>query len=472
MILTETQKIAHLLRRFGLGASEAEIIYYSKIGVKGTVNALLDFNRPDGFTLDSKDQTARNFNVRSAQTTWMNRLLITQTPLKEKLTLFWHDHFATSAQKVNSAAAMVQHIETLRTFGLSKFEELLLAMSQDPAMIFWLDNQLNMKDKPNENYGREVMELFSIGIGNYSEKDVQEVARAFTGWGYGNGARQVSTVPRNRNKFIFDQNRHDVGTKVILGNTGKWNGDEVCGLLAAHPATALNITKKMWEFFAYTNPEPALIERLAQNYRNNGLRGSVLVRSIMEAPEFYSEKCYRRQYKDPISFTVSTLRQLGLGANLNAEIEAANLETDEKLRARKITVASRASYGALQACKAMGLELMMPPDVAGWNWGTSWISSATMVERMKWSDRIFGSGGTKTPSMRLSVSNIGLDASSAPDLARRLAELFDCNMTEAKIQQLEAAATKAAAGNFARNQSKVAVSVCRLMFGAPEFQFS
>ncbi len=472
MALTEVQKIAHVLRRFGLGASESEIIFYSKLGLKGTIDALLDFSRDEGYTLESKDQAPKNFNIKIAQNTWMTRLLITQTPLREKLTLFWHDHFATSAQKVDSASAMVQHIDTIRTFCMSKFEELLLAMSQDPAMIYWLDNQLNIKDKPNENYGREIMELFSLGIGNYTEKDVQEVARAFTGWGYGTTTRQILTVPKNRIKFIFDANRHDPGVKTILGNTGEWNGDEVCGLLASHPATALNITKKMWEFFAYPNPEPALLERLAKLYRDNGLRASVLVRAIMESPEFYSEKAFRKIYKDPISFTVSTLRQLGVGAGLNDRIKEASSEPDEKTRQRKIVAASVPAYAALQANKSMGLELMMPPDVSGWNWGAAWISSATMVERMKWSDRLFGAGGTKTPSIRYQLTTIMSPDETAVSLARKLASIFDSNMPEAKLIQLESAAIKAADGNFSKNTAKTAGAVCRLLFGAPEFQFS
>ncbi len=466
--LSEKEKIAHLLRRFGLGASEAEIAYYGKGGLAGAINALLDESRPDGFDFPVSRfaQKGNNLNMRGAQAWWVARMLLTQNPLKEKLTLFWHDHFATSGQKVDSGNAMVAQNETIRGLAYGRFEDLLLAMSKDPAMIYWLDNQLNLKGKPNENFAREVMELFTLGVGNYSEKDVQEAARAFTGWGYGRRGQNRQTtqelrVPRGATVFYFDVRQHDEGVKTILGNTGPFNGDDVVGVLVGNPRTAEYIAEKMWEFFAHEKPNNALVTRLANKYRSNGLRASVLVRAIMESPEFYSESAVRKVYKNPVDFCIATLRQLGLGAQLKAQLE---------LDAESAPGRGMAIPGAvITAMKAMGMELMFPPDVAGWEWGESWVSTATMVERLKWADRLFGIG--RGANFRYPVGSLIPGTATSREFVQALCSLFDVTYSEAKMRSLVAAADKAAADKPVANRPQMAVAVSRLIFGSPEFQF-
>ncbi|MES1227505.1 MAG: DUF1800 family protein, partial [Armatimonadota bacterium] len=222
---TERDKIAHLLRRFGLGASEAEMEFYSKGGLKGAIDKLLNFEQvEEPFVYDIQNmfleipnkKTAvkvKQLKPRGTQVWWYTRLLTTQRPLEQKMTVFWHNHFATSAQKVDNGEAMYTHIETLRANAFGRFEDLLLAVSRDPAMLYWLDNGDNLRGKPNENFAREVMELFTLGIGNYTEKDVQEAARAFTGWRYGvkrpNGrVVPVKNLPRVEPQFMFMPDLH------------------------------------------------------------------------------------------------------------------------------------------------------------------------------------------------------------------------------------------------------------------------
>jgi uncharacterized protein (DUF1800 family) len=467
---TEREKVAHLLRRFALGASEAELDFYGKNGLKGAIDLLLTPPEDNGFPFQievlANDKGV--INLPALKAWWGARILATKFPLQERLTLFWHDHFATATQKVNAVGPMEDQNQAIRANALGRFEDLLLAMAKDPAMIYWLDNQLNVKGKPNENFGREIMELFTIGIGHYSEKDVQECARAFTGWGYGTVARrrQVQEIPRRNTKFIFDPARHDDGMKEILGNKGPFNGDDVCGILAGHPETAKHLTKKFLEFFACQNPDEAWIERLAKRYRDNGLKTSVLVRGIMESPEFYSDKCARKLYKSPVDFCMVTVRQLGLGRQVR-EFLIADPDSDVKKR-QAVSVPAVAA----QAMVGMGMELFNPPDVAGWDWGPSWITTATMLERIKFADRIFGPPQPRSLTLRYPATSLLRLGDTPETFARALVQIFDAPLPEAKIKQLESAAISAAGNNLGANANKVALAVTKLIFASPEFQFS
>lgn len=461
--MTDNEKVRHLLRRFGLGASEAEVDYYGEGGHAKAIDRLLDFSRGSGFDYTADQLSDNNVNIRVAQVHWMARMLISETPVQEKLTLFLHDHFAVSAQKVTAMPIMIQHVGKLRAGCLGSFHDLLVEMSTDPAMLFWLDNQLNEKGKPNENYAREIMELFTLGVGHYSEKDVQEVARAFTGYGYAQGRRRQTTQqPRRGVRFSLESSLHDDEPKTILGKTGSFNGHDVCRILADHPRTALYLTTKMWEFFAYENPEPALIERLAKKFQASGLNLGQLARAIMEAPEFYSEKAVHKLYKNPIDFVVASMRALGVGRILKE-----NLARDSTNRTSLAPVAI-----AVNSAASMGLSLYLPPDVAGWNWGKDWITSGTMVERIKWADRLFmGPIGRGMAGIVLATLPQG---ATPADLADSLVSLFDAgHLPESKREQLRTAATTVAKGRplpVAAMESSA--QVAKLLFGTPEFQFS
>lgn len=483
---TEREKGAHLLRRFGLGASEVELDYYLEgKGLAGAIDKLLNYDSVDeNFDIPIEAMANQNgqVNMPLVQLWWMLRLITTRRPLQEKMTLFWHDHFATSAAKVVGPPLMHGQNELLRANATNNFRTLLLEASKDPAMLFWLDNQFNVKGKPNENFAREIMELFTLGIGNYTEHDVLEAARAFTGWTIGRNNRPqrmndqpVQQVRRNA-QFVFRPVLHDNGVKEILGNKGPFNGEDVCDILVGNPQTAKYLTLKMWEWFAYPKPEASLIEKLATNFRNSGLDIKVLIRSIMESPEFYSDEAERGVFKNPIDFVVPTIRQLGVGENLMAQVKGQSPIPRGRLLP---------AQAAQQTTKAMGMELLFPPDVAGWDGGPAWISSATMVERIQWADRLFGvsgagqgdrrpgGGGRQRSQVRFPAWSILQQDPSPQGAVDKLVSVFDAPKSEDMRSKLVEAAEKASQGRInQRNANEVAASVCRLIFGSPEFQMA
>lgn len=455
---SESDLVRHLLRRFGLGASEAEADFYGQGGYEAAVDRLLNYEAIDeGFTLSLADLSERPGQIqpRIAQFYWYLRLLVTRRPFQEKMTLFWHDHFATSAQKVANGPLMSAHIDTLRSYAVSDFRTLLTKVSQDPAMLFWLDNGFNVAGKPNENFARELFELFTLGIGHYTEADIKEAARAFTGWTYTTrrGGR-FAGQPGATSKFVFRADLHDDGEKVVLGNRGRLGGEDVIGIAAAHPQTARHLVRKLWEFFVYPKPEPALVERYATQFRESGLDLKKLIRAMMLSPEFRSERAQRAIVKSPVDFTISTLRQLGQGRELVEMV--ARSDREAKLRSlRPIGAVSRAN-------KAMGMELLFPPDVSGWEWGAAWITSATVVERVKWSQTLLtGRSAQSLPAVR-----------TADDLANLMVSIFDADLPEAKLNQLRQAARESSGGPLSpRNMGPTAIAVARLLFSSPEFQF-
>ncbi len=481
---TEQQKIAHLLRRFGLGASESELDFYGKGGLTAAINRLLDFESVEDnwpFPLELGATAKGNIPMRAVQAFWYSRLIATNRPLQERLTIFWHDHFATSGAKVVVGPAMHNHIEVLRQNALGSFPNLLHAVSKDPAMLFWLDNQENVAGRPNENFAREVMELFTIGIGRYTEKDVQEGARAFTGWTYGRrtnrGVVTPERIPRG-GQFQFDAKKHDSEEKVFLGRRGTFNGDDVLDLLCKEPATSRNIVKKMWEWFVYRDPETAVIERLAKRYEQSGLDTKVLVRAIMESPEFYSARAEKGVVKDPVFFCVSALRALGMAKIQLRQMEQASQATDAEAVAR----ARPTALGALvmQSTTSMGMELMQPPDVAGWEIGTGWISSATMIERIKWAESIFGGrtrGGARFTAVnereKGTYFHLILGGISSPaDSVDRIISILNADGLYDKREVLVSAAVEASGGRVTpQNSAKVWLTVSKLIFGSPEYQF-
>lgn len=482
---TDRQKMAHILRRFGLGASESELEWYLKDGFSNGIDLLINYEKvqaDDPISLAAfKPDNNNNIPMPLVQVWWGTHLLTTQRPLQEKMVLFWHDHFATSAQKVNGSILMARQIDIFRENATADFRTILTNVSKDPAMLFWLDNQFNVKGKPNENFAREIMELFTLGVGNYTEKDVQEAARAFTGWTI-RRARGQDLVIRNGKippaaSFFFDTRQHDAGTKDILNNKGTFDGDDVIGILCGNPQTAKYITLKIWEWFAYPNPEPALVDRLAKNFRDSGLQMKVLLKSVMEAPEFYSEKAERSVYKNPMDFCIASLRQLGVGQRMKDQGLVTGDEEPKFNRA-----ASAPVQASLQSMKAMGMEILFPPDVAGWEHGPSWVSSATMVERMGWADRLFPvtaptpAGQTPVRSrkavIRYPIADLISEDPTPKHLVDTLLSVLDVELPEAKKTALLKAAEKIGSRYSRADQANTAAnSVCKMIFGSPEFQF-
>lgn len=469
----ETELVKHLLRRFGLGASEAEVEYYGKGGYASAVDRLLASSTNDepiefgNEFLQNKDGQIVA-NPRQAQAVWYAEQLATNRPLNYKMALFWHDHFATSAQKVSNGPTMLSQLRLFRDKGLGYFRDLLLEVSQDPAMLYWLDNQNNVVGKPNENFAREIMELFTLGEGNYTEKDIQEAARAFTGMTYGfqRGQRVIvnrNQIPPPQSIYVLDAKSHDTGFKTILGNKGEWNGEDVVGILAAAPRTATYLTEKLWKWFVEPYPSKATIDKFAAVFRKANLHIPTLLKAIMLSEEFQSEPVRRTIVKNPYDFCVPMARQLGLGANMANSVNSA---ADDEAKRRGVLAVP---VLVKQSTSVMGMELMYPPDVSGWPYGTEWISTSTMVERISWGQELFVRNQRANQYPAAQVFGTG-DPGVVVD---KLLSIFDCDLPSEKRAGLVTAATKESGGTVtARNANLVCGAVCKLVCSTPEFQFT
>ncbi|MEX1045401.1 MAG: DUF1800 domain-containing protein, partial [Chthoniobacterales bacterium] len=264
---------------------------------------------------------------------------------REKLTLFWHGHFATSQTKVRFNHILLGQNKTFRRLGLGPFRELCAAMVSDPAMLVWLDGRQSHGKAPNENFSREIMELFTLGEGHYTEEDIREAARCFTGW----------VVTSENGKSMFVQRRHDDGQKKLFGKSGKFGTEDAVAIICAQPRCAEFLAVKLWEFYAYPQPSPDLVKSLAAHYRENDLRTGELLRMIFTHPEFYAPRARATQVKSPVQWMVQAAR-----------------ETGRQLLPPGV---------ALPLAAELGQSLFMPPSVKGWDGGTAWINSATLIRR-------------------------------------------------------------------------------------------
>lgn len=472
---TETDKVAHLLRRFAFGASEQEVDFYGRGGLAGAVDTLLDYESVP-LALELTDEFLKNdrgqmvANPRFAQGALYMELLTTTRPLQAKMAVFWHDHFATSAQKVSNGPAMLRQWRTLSEMGTGSFYDLLVAVSKDPAMLYWLDNHLNVKGTPNENFAREVMELFTLSEGHYTEQDIREASRAFTGWTFGFRAGQRvrvtrEEVPRGNSVYIFDEPNHDFGRKTVLGQSGDWNGDDVLRILCDSPRTAFYITEKIWRWFVYPEPERSVVEKHASVFRRSGLNIKSLLRSVMLDPEFYSARAARAVLKNPVDFVIPAYRQMGVGGAMSQQLRG--FEATAGQRGRR---ALGPSIQARQSTTGMGMELLFPPDVNGWGSDVQWVTTSTMVERMRFGSLLFVSSNGN-PTAYPAISLFAGDR-SPEGVVRKLLSVFDAPVPESKWGPLVAAAREVSGGDVtARTANRTAAAVMRLVCASPEFQF-
>jgi uncharacterized protein (DUF1800 family) len=290
-------------------------------------------------------------------------MIATPTPLTERMTLFWHNHFATSQQKVRSSQLMYRQNALLRREALGNFARLLHAMARDPAMLVWLDNAGSRRQAPNENFAREVMELFTLGEGHYTEQDVKEAARAFTGM----------SIDRDSGDFRWRPAFHDAGEKTVLGKTGRFDGDDVLGILLARPETAEFVTAKLWREFVSPVPDPVEVRRLAARWREAGYEIKPLVRALLLSTAFWAEDNRRSLIKSPVDLVVGTMRTYQM---------------------RPIDLRP-----AVVACAALGQNVFSPPNVKGWPGGEAWIDASTLLGRKQWLERTFR-GGDNLEAMR------------------------------------------------------------------------
>jgi uncharacterized protein (DUF1800 family) len=345
------RQIRHLLNRTGFGFTPEELAPYLAMGYSSALKQLTNPSSVDNSKLDGMlaEQNFDFTNPDDIKRWWLFRMMFTGRPLEEKLTLFWHGHFATSDNKVRNPYAMYVQNCTMRKYAFGKFDDLLLAMSKDPAMIIWLDNQQNRKGKPNENYAREVMELFTMGIGNYSEQDVKEGARAFTGW---------QTKPDG---YFFNKGQHDSGSKTFLGQTGNFNGEDIISILANEKATAHYLARKLIRYFALYEPSNSFVEEIATIYKKNDHNIGAMVSAIFSSRYFTTSACFHSLIKSPCEYVVGMLKTFQV-SQVDAEVP--------------------------RLMAAMGQNLFNPPSVKGWDGGENWIASDVMMERFNFATRM------------------------------------------------------------------------------------
>ncbi len=348
------KRIAHLYRRAAFGATPAEVDAALKLGFTKTLEQLL-VGEPDAASrLELLTESGQFYTEPgNLRVWWLYAMLESGHPLREKLTLFWHNHFATSHAKVRSTALMFQQNVLLRKHAMGHFRPFLLDMSRDTAMLVWLDSNRNVKGAPNENYAREVMELFSLGVGNYTEKDVQEAARAFTGWHHDS---EVSTFENNAAV-------HDDGEKTIFGKTGNWTGVDVVRLCCDHAACAKFLVGKLYAFLiSETRPPAALLKPLEEQFRKSDYDIASLVGVMLASRLFFSEHAYRTRVKWPVEYAIGAVR-----AAVPGRVPLADL-TDPLAK--------------------MGQVLFAPPNVKGWRTGTDWLNSATLLARNNFAEKV------------------------------------------------------------------------------------
>jgi len=293
---------------------------------------------------------ANEMELRRLSTWWADRMLTTPRPLQEKMALFWHGHFATSDTKVRDYRKMLLQLELFQAKGLGNFRDLVLGVTQDPAMLVFLDNGQNVKAHPNENFGRELMELFTMGDGNYSENDIREASRAFTGW------------TDRKLEFVVLEEEHDTGKKTVLGKTGNFDGEEVIDIIMGQPATADRIVEKLYHFFVRGQLDSALHRTLAAQFRDGGYELKPLLKTIFLSKDFYSSESRASLVKSPVQLAVSTYKRMGLDI----------LPTVPDFN---------------QTTGTLGQTLFRPPNVAGWAGGRTWITPATLLERGNFIER-------------------------------------------------------------------------------------
>jgi len=364
---------AHLLVRAGFGGRAEEIEKLHALGPAKAISSLVD-SQPESYAppacADSHGQDELRNQLRDAVTPeqkqsvlkllnerfryemsdltrwWVTRMVNTRAPFLEKMTLFWHGHFATSGQKVRHAYKMWHQNEILRQNGLANFANLTKAISRDPAMMIWLDTVQSKKERPNENFAREVMELFTLGEGCYSESDVKEAARAWTGY----------RIDKD-NQFRFAPAQFDSGLKTFLGETGSWNGDQIVDMIVSQPQCARFIAAKIWKFFAYEATDPKLIDALASEFRNVQYEIRPFMKQVFSAQEFYGAEALNSQIKSPVQFLVQAFRTMPIALPESSVLEF--------------------------AFRQMGQVPFYPPSVKGWDGGNSWINTATLTFRYK-----------------------------------------------------------------------------------------
>ena len=447
---------AHLLRRAGFGGTPAEIDDLYSRGLAGAVARLVDYEAIDVAAYEQA-LTAKNYNlttIRGLQQWFLDRMAFSPRPLEEKMTYFWNLHWTSGIAKVRGVTLMHNQNKTERQYALGKFDDLVVKISQDPAMLVWLDNALNRAGRPNENYGRELMELFCLGIGYYTEDDVREVSRALTGWTV-QSYRQADQY--NSATFVDNPAFHDSGVKTILGRTGNWNGyDAIRIILEAADAegsvSGRFIGAKLWSFFAYEYAPPHVVAELRDAYVSSGRSIREVLRAIFLHPEFYEAHTRKTWVRSPVEYAVASVRM-------------AEATTD-------FATASNSLSG-------MGQVLFNPEDAKGWDWGTAWMNTGTLFARATMANTLCtnrGATGTRLDPSRLLA---GRDASTADKVVDILADRFNVADVSASIRlswieymNANDDGSRGTWTNTTANVDKKVRGLVHLMLTSPAFQLA
>ncbi|MBS1714823.1 MAG: DUF1800 domain-containing protein [Armatimonadetes bacterium] len=485
--MTERDKVAHLLRRFGLGAGRYELRNTEALGTEGTLDRLLDFEKTDekfpyspwSFAVQADGKLYTDAYQIAAW--WGLRLLMTRRPLQERLALFWHDHFAVSGDKVFEGPTMLAYLEILRQKGAGRFDDLLRAVSKHGALVTYLDAGTSTRHRPNENYAREMFELFTMGIGTYTEADVREAARAFTGWsvhysGIGDETPYEKLAERAARQGMAMFNfcdvpaHHDSGPKTILGRKGDFGGDDVLDMLAARPETARHLCGKLWRFFAGTEPDAKTLDGLATVWAASQGDVKAVLRAIARAPAFWSGEVVRQMPKSPVDWTVSLFRAFGLSDTF---LLLGGVPTDPyapvKEDLRKI------GAGVFYLMAQQGLTLLFPPSVGGWEWGPAWITANNTVSRVNHAQLLFvGDDPNRYLSVTLAAKFKTEDkVSTSEQIVDALADVLDVPLGPEDRTVLSEACTKAGgvkALDDKESASLLFAQLGRLLFALPKAQ--
>ena len=463
------------MNRAGFGGRPDEIDRLTRLGMDAAVDELFNYDRiPETFTppdfsslrvlwdtlarLRQQNAPQRqrfealviaqrgdNQKLQEIREWWVTRMIQTRRTLQEKMVLFWHGHLVSVRPDARLSENLFAQNELFRRMALGNFKDLIMAISKDPAMLEYLDNESNRRGRPNENYARELLELFTLGIGNYTEPDIKEAARAFTGW------------TRRGYEFSFDPRQHDDGSKTFLGRSGNLDGGDIVNIIFEQPVTARFLPRRLFEFFAYLRPDESLVEEMADLFRRNTFNVAPLMRTILTSQAFYSEPAMRSQVKSPAQLVVGTARLLDVDATVSPQ--------------------------QIRAMDLMGQALFYPPNVGGWPRGESWITTATLFFRYNFSNlplvggRMPGVAGRPSaqPPLPPGVIKAIDGARTAGDAVDRLVELLvtgglDEQRKPALVRALGASsAQQAFAANGGDADTRLR-SALHLLMSSPEYQ--
>jgi hypothetical protein len=440
----ESVRINHLLRRAGFGLTKDESDRCQSLGLSATIDELVHFDTIDdsvAIGLAKDPVVVRN----GPALPWLVRMANTKRPLQEKMALFWHGLLTTELTAVVDQQAMTDQNEFFRAHAMADFGELLRGIAADKAMMVYLDIDGSLRSAPNENFARELMELFSMGAGNYTEADIREAARAFTGWSIPHpNPANVFTLGRP----VFQPELFDDRPKTFFGRTGNFSPDDIIEIILDQPATARYLARRLFAFFVYPDPEEDVLDPFVAAYEANGRRAGAVVEAILRSEVFYSRRAYRALVKSPVEYAVGAIKAIG------APSETARLLTN------------RAA-----AVRAMGQVLFDPPNVAGWPAGAVWLSSSAVLARLNFINQITGGAplggvppGVPTPQPP-PLADLG---SAAQALDYYLPLVLDDNIPDEARQVL----AEYAGGPTAQLSPEDLRGLVYLILGSPQFHLS